>query len=317
MKIVVLDGHTLNPGDLTWAGLEALGEVTVYGRSTADQVAERAQGAEILLVNKAQIGREILDQLPTLRYITVLATGYDIVDVAAAREKGIPVANIPTYGTASVAQMTFAHLLNLTQHVAEHAQTVRDGDWTRSPDWCYWNFPLVELEGLTMGVLGFGRIGQNVGRVAQSFGMKVLAYDAYIKEAPLPGAQMVDMDTVFRQSDVISLHLPLTPETQGMVNAARLAQMKPTAFIINTSRGAVINNADLAEALNAGVIAGAGLDVLEVEPPAADNPLLTAKNCYITPHISWATQSARARLMQIAVDNVRTFLEGKPINVIN
>jgi glycerate dehydrogenase len=317
MKIVVLDGYTLNPGDLTWAALETLGEVTVYDRSSADQVVERAQDAEIMLVNKAQISRETMDRLPKLRHITVLATGYDIVDGTAAREKGISVSNIPTYGTASVAQMTFAHLLNLTQHVAEHAQTVRDGDWTRSADWCYWNFPLVELEGLTMGVLGFGRIGQNVGQVAQAFRMKVLAYDAFIKESPLPGAQMVDMETVFRESDVISLHLPLTPETRGMVNAARLATMKPTAFIINTSRGQVINNADLAEALNTGVIAGAGLDVLEVEPPSADNPLLTAKNCYITPHISRATRSARARLMQIAVDNVCAFLDGKPINVVN
>lgn len=317
MKIVVLDGHTLNPGDLTWAGLEALGDLTVYDRTSDDEILARAQGAAVLFVNKVHITRAIMDQLPELRFIGVLATGYDIVDVAAAREKNIPVANIPTYGTASVAQMTFAHLLNLTQHVAEHAQTVRDGDWTRSADWCYWNFPLVELEGLTMGILGFGRIGQNVGRVAQSFGMEVLAYDAFIKESPLARAEMVDMDTVFRQSDVISLHLPLTPETRGMVNAARLATMKSTAFIINTSRGPVINNADLAKALNEGVIAGAGLDVLDVEPPAADNPLLTAKNCYITPHISWATKSARARLMQIAIDNVQAFLDGKSANVVN
>jgi glycerate dehydrogenase len=213
--------------------------------------------------------------------------------------------------------MTFAHLLNLTQHVAEHAQTVTEGRWTRSADWCYWDFPLVELEGLTMGVLGFGRIGQNVGQVALAFGMNVLAYDVFVKESPIAGARMVDLDTVFSESDVISLHLPLTPETQGMVNAERLAKMKSTAFIINTSRGPVINNHDLAEALNKGIIAGAGLDVLDVEPPPADNPLLTARNCYITPHISWATRSARARLMQTAVDNVAAFMNGQPINVVN
>ncbi|HHX65256.1 MAG TPA: D-2-hydroxyacid dehydrogenase, partial [Chloroflexi bacterium] len=250
-------------------------------------------------------------------FVAVLATGYDPVDIEAARERDIPVSNIPTYGTRSVAQMTFAHLLNLTQHVAEHAQTVRDGRWTRSADWCYWDFPLIELEGLTMGVLGFGRIGQNVGQVALAFGMNVLAYDVFVKESPIPGAQMVDLDTIFRESDMISLHLPLTPETQGMVNAERLSQMKNTAFIINTSRGPVINNQDLADALNNGVIAGAGLDVLDVEPPPADNPLLTAKNCYITPHISWATRSARARLMQTAVDNVAAFIKGQPINVVN
>jgi glycerate dehydrogenase len=317
MKIVVLDGYTLNPGDLTWEGLEALGEVTVYDRSDPDQVVERAKDADIVLVNKVKLPRDVMDQLPKLKFVAVLATGYDPVDIEAARERDIPVSNIPTYGTRSVAQMTFAHLLNLTQHVAEHAQTVRDGRWTRSADWCYWDFPLIELEGLTMGVLGFGRIGQNVGQVALAFGMNVLAYDVFVKESPIPGAQMVDLDTIFRESDMISLHLPLTPETQGMVNAERLSQMKNTAFIINTSRGPVINNQDLADALNNGVIAGAGLDVLDVEPPPADNPLLTAKNCYITPHISWATRSARARLMQTAVDNVAAFIKGQPINVVN
>ncbi len=317
MKIVVLDGYTLNPGDLSWKELEALGECVVYDRTANGDAVQRAQDADVVFTNKTVLRREALAQLPKLRYIGVLATGYDVVDVKAAREFGVTVANIPTYGTTSVAQMVFAHLLNLTQHVAHHARTVREGRWTASPDWCYWDYPLIELAGLTMGVVGFGRIGQNSATVAQAFGMQVIAYDAYVKQSPIPNVQMVDLDAIFHNSDVITLHCPLTPETTGLVNAARLAQMKPTAFIINTSRGPVVNNHDLADALNRGVIAGAGLDVLEVEPPTADNPLLTAKNCYITPHISWATRSARARLMEIAVESLRAFLAGQAVNVVN
>jgi len=317
MKIVVLDGYTLNPGDLTWEGLEALGDVVVYERTSYEQVAERLQGAQVALTNKTIIDAAILARATDLRFITVLATGYDIVDIKEARRRGIPVSNIPTYGTQSVSQMTFAHLLNLTQHVAEHAQGVAQGRWQRSLDWCYWDYPLIELAGLTMGVVGFGRIGRASAAIAKAFGMKVIAYDAYVPDSGDPEIEMVGLERLFRESDAITLHCPLTPETENLVNAERLALMKPTAFVINTSRGPVVNSADLADALNRGVIAGAGLDVLDVEPPSDDNPLLRAKNCYLTPHISWATRSARARLMQTTVDNVAAFLAGKPQNVVN
>ena len=317
MKIVVLDGYTLNPGDLSWEGLSALGDLTVYDRTPYDQVVERLKGADIALTNKTILDKAVLEQSPNLKFISVLATGYDVVDVKTARERGIVVSNVPTYGTLSVSQMVFAHLLNLTQHVAAHAQGVAQGRWLASPDWCYWEYPLIELAGLTMWIIGFGRIGRTTAKIAKAFEMRVIAYDAYIKDSGDPEIEMVSLDRIFRESDVISLHCPLTPETYNLVNAERLKMMKPTAFLINTSRGAVVNNADLAEALNRGIIAGAGLDVLEVEPPAADNPLLTAKNCYITPHISWATRSARARLMQATVENVAAFLAGKPQNVVN
>jgi glycerate dehydrogenase len=317
MKIVVLDGYTLNPGDLSWDGLRALGECTIYDRTPVAETVARALDAEIILLNKAPLTAAILEQLPKLRLVSVLATGYNIVDVKAARAHGVSVANIPTYGTRSVAQMTFAHLLNLTLHVAEHSQAVRSGRWTNNPDWCFWDFPLIEIAGQTMGLIGFGRIGQSVAQVAKAFGMKVIAYDVMFKESPDPDVALVDLDTLFSQSDVVSLHAPLTPETNGLVNAARLAQMKPSAFLINTSRGPIIVAQDLADALNSGRIAGAGLDVLPVEPPPADNPLLTAKNCYVTPHISWATTAARARLMQMTIDNIKAFLAGKPQNIVN
>lgn len=317
MKIVVLDGHTLNPGDLSWDAVKALGEFELYDHSPDDLVVERAKGAQVILTNKVVLSREIMAQLPDLGFIGVLATGHNIVDVEAAREKNIPVTNVPTYGTQSVAQMVFAHLLNLTQHVAHHSDTVKEGRWTRSPDFCYWDFPLVELAGLTMGIVGFGRIGRTVAGLAKAFGMKVLAYDAYVKDSGDPQVQMVDLDTLFAQSDVITLHCPLTPETENLVNVQRLEQMKPTAFVINTSRGAVVDNAALSEALNAGKIAGAGLDVLEVEPPPMSNPLMTAKNCYITPHISWATRSARARLMNTVAENIKAWMAGQPQNVVN
>ncbi len=317
MKIVVLDGYTLNPGDLSWEALELLGAVTVYDRTAPEDVVERARGAEVVLTNKVPLDGATLARLPGLRLIGVLATGYNIVDVQAARERGVVVTNIPTYGTESVSQMTFAHLLNLTQHVGHHAQTVKEGRWAASPDWCYWDFPLVELAGLTMGVLGFGRIGQASGTLAQAFGMHVIAYDPFVRVSPVPGVRIVDLDTLFGESDVLTLHTPLTPETEGLVNRHYLRMMKKTAFLINTSRGQVINEPHLAEALNAGWIAGAGLDVLSVEPPSDDSPLLTASNCYVTPHISWATRAARARLMQAAVDNVQAFLEGRLVNVVS
>lgn len=317
MNIVVLDGYTLNPGDLTWAGLEALGECTVYERTSGDLVVERSRQAEVLFTNKVPLGRAELNQLPRLRYIGVLATGYNVVDVAAAREQNIVVTNIPTYGTRSVAQMTFALLLELAQHVGHHAQTVRDGRWTQSKDFCYWDYPLVELEGLTLGLVGFGRIGRAVAEVALAFGMKVLAHDAFAPAAPVSGVTMVDLETLFRQSDVVSLHCPLTAENKGLVNSARLNLMKSSAFLINTSRGPLVNEVDLAAALNAGRLAGVGLDVLAVEPPRPDNPLLTAKNCLITPHIAWATAAARRRLMDIAVGNLRAFLAGASVNRVN
>jgi glycerate dehydrogenase len=316
MKIVVLDGYTLNPGDLGWDELEKLGSCKVFDRTPPDRVVARAKDAEIVLTNKTVLDAKILRRLPRLRYIGVLATGYNIVNVQAARERHIPVTNVPIYGTPSVAQMVFAHLLELTQHVAHHAQTVRRGRWSRSADFCYWDFPLIELKGLTMGIVGYGRIGRETGAVARAFGMRVLA----VEPAPKPEGRevgFVSLEALFSRSDVVSLHCPLTRETQGLVNAERLALMKRTAFLINTSRGALVEEQALANALNSGEIAGAGLDVLAVEPPSADNPLLKAKNCFITPHIAWATRAARERLMKTAVENVRVFLAGGRRNVIN
>src|SRR5439155_3995323 len=309
MKIVVLDGFTLNPGDLSWDELKSLGDCEIRDRTPLEEVAKRAADAEIVLTNKAPVTRESILSLPKLKYIGVLATGYNIVDVAAARQRNIVVTNVPTYGTKSVAQMTFALLLELTQHVGHHAQTVRDGRWTRSPDFCYWDYPLIELDGLTMGIIGYGRIGQAVGELARAFGMKVIAHSRKQSSE--------ELERLFRESDVISLHCPLTPETKHLVNTKRLGWMKPTAFLLNTSRGPLVDEAALAEALNAGRIAGAGLDVLSVEPPLADNSLFKAKNCFITPHIAWATRAARSRLMDAAVDNVRAVLAGKPKNVVS
>ena len=317
MQIVVLDGYTLNPGDLTWDGLEALGACEVHDRTPAGRIVERAQGAGIVLTNKTPLSRDTIEQLPALKYIGVLATGYNIVDIAAAREKGVCVANVPSYGTASVAQMVFAHLLHLTQHVAEHAESVRDGQWSRSEDFCYSLFPLVELSGLTMGIVGLGRIGCETARLALAFGMRVIYHDIATDAPADLEVEAVDLDTLFRESDVVSLHCPLTEANAGMVNRERLELMKPTAFLINTSRGLLVDEAALADALNAGRIAGAGLDVLSEEPPTRENPLLLARDCCITPHIAWATRSARQRLMAIAVDNVRAFLVGKPQNVVS
>lgn len=316
MKIVVLDGYTLNPGDLSWDELRALGDCEIYDRVQTADVPQLAAGAQILLTNKTALTREHLRQLPSLKYIGVLATGTNIVDLAAARESGIAVTNVPAYGTRSVAQTTLALLLELTQHVGHHAQSVREGRWAQARDWCYWERPLVELAGLTMGIVGFGRIGRAVGELAAAFGMNVLACGGAAR--PWPAfAREADLETLFRVSDVVSLHCPLKPATEKLVNAERLSWMKPMAFLLNTSRGALVDEPALAQALNRGRIAGAGLDVLTAEPPAADNPLLKAKNCYITPHLSWATRAARERLMRVAVENVRAFLTGKPQNVVN
>lgn len=317
MKIVVLDGYTLNPGDLNWDQLKALGDCEIHYRTPPKEVLVRAADAEIVLTNKTVLTREQIQNLPKLKYIGVLATGTNIVDVGAARERNIPVTNVPSYGTKSVAQMTFALLLELTQHVGHHAQTVGAGRWTRSADWCYWDRPLIELEGLTMGIVGFGRIGRAVAGLAAAFGMKILAHSRTSPHPPLSNVLFVDLESLFRKSDVVSLHCPLTPETKQLVNAERLSSMKATAYLINTSRGPLIDEQALADALNAAKIAGAALDVLSVEPPPADNPLLSAKNCLVTPHIAWATRAARSRLMQIAVANVRAFLAGQLQNVVN
>lgn len=308
MNIVVLDGYTLNPGDLSWDALRELGSCEIYDRSAPDEIVPRSTSAEIVLTNKVKLNGEYISSVPTLKYIGVTATGYNIVDVAAARERKVIVTNVPTYGTQSVAQMTFALLLELTQHVGHHAQTVREGRWTRSPDFCYWDYPLIELDGLTLGIIGFGRIGKMVGQLAEAFGMKVLTYS---RKQPV-----AEMETLFRRSDIISLHCPLTPQTEHLVNEKRLAWMKPTAFLLNTSRGPLIDESALAKALNEGRIAGAGLDVLAVEPPTADNPLLRAKNCLITPHIAWATRAARSRLMEAVVENLRAYLTGESKNVV-
>jgi glycerate dehydrogenase len=316
VRIVVLDGHTLNPGDLTWDALKELGPCEVYDRTEPRRLVERAAGAEIVLTNKTVLSGAALGQLPQLRYIGVLATGYNVVDIAAAKQRGICVTNVPAYGTPSVAQMVFAHLLYFAQHVSEHGESVRRGDWSRSPDFCYWNYPLIELAGLTMGIVGLGRIGRATAQLALAFGMKIIGFDVTPDLAMPPEVVAVDLDTLFRDSDVISLHCPLTAETQGLINRQRLERMKPTAFLINTSRGPLVDEPALAEALNRGRIAGAGLDVLCEEPPRPDNPLLHARNCTITPHIAWATKAARQRLMDIAVANVRAFLQRKPQNVV-
>jgi len=318
MKIVVLDGYTLNPGDLSWRGLEELGTLQVYDRTEASLILERAQGAELALTNKTPLTAETLKQLKSLRYIGVLATGYNIVDVKAAKELGIPVSNIPTYGTASVAQFAFALLLELCHNVKLHSDAARAGEWTSNKDWCFWKTPLVELAGKTMGVVGFGRIGREVGKIADAMGMRVIAHDSVQTNPPAyEGFRWAGVEELLRNSDVVSLHCPLFPETQGLMNAQRLALMKPSAFLINNSRGPLIVDQDLADALNAGRLAGAGVDVLSVEPPPASNPLLTAKNCLVTPHISWATKEARGRLMTLAVDNAKAFLAGKAQNVVN
>jgi len=316
-RIVVLDGYTPNPGDLSWDALEALGPCEIHDRTLKDQVVARAKDAEIVLTNKTVLDRRVLGELPKLQYVSVLATGYNVVDVAAARQRGIPVSNVPIYGTSSVAQMVFAHILNLTQHAAHHADTVQQGRWAESPDFCYWDFPLVELDGLTLGVVGFGRIGQATARIARAFNMKLLAYDPNQNPNDHPDVSFVGLDELFSKSDVVTLHCVLNEETKGLVNPRRLALMKPTAFLVNTSRGPLIDEPALATALNGGRLAGAGLDVLSVEPPPVDHVLYKAKNCYITPHIAWATRAARARLMETTIGNVRAFLAGKPQNVVN
>ena len=314
MKIVVLDGYGLNPGDLSWSGWEALGELKVYDRTSPSELLERSEGAEVLITNKTLITANDMVLLPELKYIGVLATGYNVVDIDAAKARGIVVTNIPAYSTASVAQMVFAHILNITQRVGYYANENVRGRWTNNPDFCYWDTNLVELDGKKMGIVGYGNIGKATARIALAFGMEVLAYTSKEQKDLPQGVKKATFDELFAESDVISLHCPLTPDTKELVNANRLKTMKPNAILINTGRGPLVNEQDLADALNEGRIAGAGLDVLSVEPSVAGNPLLSAKNCFITPHIAWATKEARTRLMDIAINNLRSYQEGNIIN---
>jgi glycerate dehydrogenase len=317
VRIVVLDGRTLAPEKEAWVGLQRFGDLVYHDVSTADEVQARAAGAAILLTNKSPIRQDLIDRLPDLRFITVLATGFDCVDLGAARARGIPVSNVPVYGTASVAQYTFALILELCHHVALHADAVRAGEWAAQPDFSLRKTRLVELAGKTMGLAGYGRIGHSVAQLARAFGMQTVAYDPYPHADADDPIEWCSIDDLFERADVISLHCPLTPETAGLVNVDRLRRIKPTAFLVNTARGALVVEEDLAEALNAGRLAGAALDVVSKEPVRPENPLLSARNCLITSHIAWATDEARARLMETTVANVAAFLAGKPINVVN
>lgn len=317
MKIVVLDGYTLNPGDLSWEQLKKLGELTVYERTSKDKILERAQGAQVLMTNKTPLNAETLNQLPDLNYIGVLATGHDVVDTKSAAENGIIVTNIPAYGTDSVAQFTIALMMELCHHIGQHEQSVRQGDWSSNKDWCYWNNPLIELSGKTFGVVGAGRIGLQAARIASALGMNILALSrSGHHKTDIPNLKWVEMDELLQCSDVISLHCPLTTDNEGFINKDTLSKMKRTAFLIYTARGKLVNEEHLAYALNNDWIAGAALDVLSSEPPSEDNPLLKAKHCIITPHMAWATKEARGRLMDTAVNNLVQFMEGKPINVV-
>lgn len=314
MRIVVLDGYGLNPGDLSWDAMKELGDLTVYDRTSPCELLQRAAEADVLITNKTVITKDDLQKLPSVKYIGVLATGYNIVDIEAAKERGIVVTNIPAYSTKSVAQMVFAHILNITQRVGHYAHANKNGRWDQNPDFCYWDTNLIELDGKSIGIIGLGNTGYATSQIALSFGMKVYAYTSKHQFQLPVGIHKLELDELFKTCDIISLHCPLTPSTKEIVNKERLALMKPTAIIINTGRGPLVNEQDLADALNEGKIAAAGVDVLSTEPPKADNPLLKAKNCFITPHIAWATKEARVRLMDIAVNNLKSFKQGKVIN---
>ncbi len=316
MKIVVLDSYALNPGDLSWDGIKKIGDCTIYDRTPSELFVERAKGAEAIITNKVVLDKKIISQLPGLKYIGVLATGYNVVDIQATKETGITVTNIPSYSTASVAQMVFSHILNFAQNVSVHATSVAAGDWAKSIDFAYWKTPQIELVGKTLGIIGFGQIGQAVAKIGLAFGMKIIFNNRSKKETNLD-ARQVELNVLLAESDFISINCPLTNENIGFINKITIEQMKPTAFLVNTGRGPLINEQDLADALNAGKIAGAGLDVLSVEPATANNPLPKAKNCFITPHIAWATFDARTRLMNIATKNLELFIAGDPQNVVN
>ncbi len=317
MNIVILDGFTNNPGDLSWAELEKLGNCKIYDRTPPNQTIERILNADIVLTNKTNLSKHILDQLPKLKYIGVLATGYNVIDLEATRQRDIVVTNIPAYSTPSVAQMVFAHVLNFTQHVCQHSTGVKSGKWADSVDFCYWDFPLFELSGQILGIVGGGKIGAATARIGKAFGMKVNMYTPRPSDELLKEFNIVPLDTLLKESDYLSLHCPLNDETYHLINTERIEQMKPGSFLINTGRGDLIDEQALADALNSDQIAGAGVDVLSTEPPAKDNPLLTAKNCWITPHIAWASRASRKRLIDIAVANVKHFMDGNPINRVN
>lgn len=320
MKIVVLDGYVENPGDLSWDELGKLGELTVYDRTSLtdeDEIIARIGNAEMVYTNKTPITRKVIDACPNMKFVSLLATGYNVVDYMYAKEKGIPVTNVPTYGTASVSQFSIALLLEVCHHIGHHDASVHAGNWANCIDWCYWDHPLIELEGKTIGIIGFGRIGQAEGRVARALGMNVIACDNRTNDPGREIAEYVDMDTLFARADVITLHCNLTPENAGFINKEAIAKMKDGVILINNARGQLINEQDVAGALNSGKMAAAGLDVVYTEPIRADNPLLKAKNCIITPHISWAPKESRQRIMDCAVANAKAFIEGAPINVVN
>lgn len=320
MKIVVLDGYTENPGDLSWEGLETLGDVTVYDRTSYIEdpvIAERIGDADVVVINKTPISRETIDSCPNLKLVAVLATGYNVVDCAYAKEKGIPVVNVPAYGTQIVGQYAVGLLLEICSHYAAHDAAVKDGRWEHNVDWCFWDYPMIELYGKTAGIIGLGRIGQSSAGILKAMGMRVLASDKFESEAGRKVAEYVDRDTLFAQSDVIFLHCPLFPDTEGIINRDNIAKMKDGVIIINNSRGQLVVEQDLADALNSGKVYAAGLDVVSTEPIQSDNPLLTAKNTIITPHISWAARAARQRIMDITTDNVKAFMNGAPVNVVN
>lgn len=313
MKICILDGYSLNPGDLDWSPVERLGDVTLFDRTSADKIVERAADADIVLTNKVPFSADTLRQLPRLRFICVLATGYNIIDIEAAARQGVVVANIPAYSTMSVAQMAFAHILNITNHVASYAREVADGKWTNCPDFCFWDSALTELAGKTMGIVGLGNTGMATARIAVAMGMKVVAMTSKSADTLPEGITPAPLDDVLASADVVSLHCPLTPSTRHLINAASIAKMKPSAILINTGRGPLVDEQAVADALNGGRLAAFGADVLSQEPPRGDNPLLSARNCFLTPHIAWATIEARTRLMSTATENVRQFIAGEPV----
>jgi len=317
MKIVILDGYTINPGDLSWSPIQDLGDCEIHDRTSADQVYNRVKDADICITSKVFFNAELMNRLNKLKYIGVIATGYNVIDLETARKRDILITNIPNYCTQSVVQNVFGHILELCHRIGHHDLSVKSGKWSQSRDFCYWDYPQVELANKILGIIGCGNIGQAVAGIALQFGMKVIIYDLCRRDLGDLDAELVDLDTLFHRSDIISLHCPLTPETKGLVNMETIAKMKKSVYIINAARGPLINEADLVKALNEGLIAGAGLDVLEVEPPHLNNPLFKAKNCFITPHIAWASIGARERLIQFTADNIKAYLAGNPQNVVN
>lgn len=320
MKIVVLDGYTENPGDLSWDALREFGELVVYDRTPVDddeEIISRIADAEVVYTNKTPINKHVIDACKNMRMISLLATGYNVVDYQYAKEKEIPVTNVPTYGTASVGQFAMALLLEICHHIGYHNETVHEGKWQNHEDWCYWDYPLIELDNKTMGIIGFGKIGQTTGKLAKAMGMHVLAYDSYPNETGKTIAEYVSLDELLEKSDVIALHCPLFPETEGIINKENIAKMKDGVIILNNARGPLVVEQDLADALNSGKVYAAGLDVVSTEPIKGDNPLLKAKNCIITPHISWAPKESRQRIMDCAYENLKAYVEGNPQNVVN